>query len=45
VRSERVAELLKDRQALRLTLIQRRNDLDAKIERVEEQIRKLKGEK
>ena len=42
---EKRAERLKDRQAYRQTLIQRRNDVDVKIKHVEEQIHKLKGGK
>ena len=45
MRPEQVAEKLKDRQAYRQTLIHRRNETDAKITRVEEQIKKLKGAK
>lgn len=39
------SEKLKDRQDYRRALIQRRNEIDAKIAGVEEQIRKLKGQK
>ena len=42
---EKRAERLKDRQAYRQTLIQRRNDIDVKIHSVEEQIHKLKAGK
>lgn len=36
------AEQLKDRRDYRATLIQRRDDIERKIERVEDQIKKIK---
>ena len=42
---EKRAERLKDRQAYRQTLIQRRNDIEGKIKQVEGQIHKLKAGK
>jgi hypothetical protein len=39
---EKRAEQLKDRQAYRQTLIERRESLDAKLARVEEQIKELR---
>jgi hypothetical protein len=36
--------MLKDRQAYRATLINRREEIDKKIEAVEEQIHKIKGD-
>ncbi len=38
-------ELLKDRRDYRATLIQRRNDIDVKIEAVEVEIRELSPER
>jgi len=42
---EQKAQQLKDRRDYRQTLIQRREDIDTKIAKVEAEIKKLKGEK
>ncbi len=45
MKPEHVTEQLKDRQAYRQALIHRRNGIDVKLARVEEQIKKLKESK
>ena len=42
--NERRTEELKDARDYRTSLIQKRNDLDAKLSRTEERIQKLKAE-
>lgn len=42
MKNEKRIEQLKDRQAYRQSLINKRNETEVKIDRVEEQIKKLK---